>query len=110
MCRKLVKRIRQIYDSKSGEKPKIDFHYLLPGTEKNSSCRCVKNSIGILPDGRAIACFWAVKEGGVLCDDKFLLGDVTKQPLTEILESENARYWRGYCAGHTECAFHHLGK
>ncbi|GHV23185.1 hypothetical protein AGMMS49959_15520 [Planctomycetales bacterium] len=110
-CVELGKRIRQLDAQNSAPKPQLDFHYLLPGTEKNSHCRCVRKSIGILPDGRAVACFWAVGEDGHLRDPRFLLGDVTQQPLTEILASKNSQYWRDYCANHRECALcNHSGE
>lgn len=77
-----------------GNKPKIDFHYLMPGHSKYSSvCRCVRHSIGILPNGDVVACFWALDTNTGAVDPKFLLGNVREQSLLEILNGERARYW-----------------
>ena len=51
----------------------------MPGTEKSPECRCVRKSIGILPDGKVTACFWELEEGGKLTDNKFLLGDIREE-------------------------------
>ena len=77
-----------------GYKPKIDFHYLMPGHSKYSSvCRCVRHSIGILPNGDVVACFWALNTNTGAIDSKFLLGNVKEQSLLEILSGERAKYW-----------------
>ena len=74
--------------------PKIDFHYLMPGHSKYSSvCRCVRHSIGILPNGDVVACFWALDTNTGAIDPKFLPGNVREQSLLEILNGERARYW-----------------
>lgn len=77
----------------------LDIHYLLPGSKKDSQCRCVKKSIGILPDGNVTACFWGLDDSGSIKDSKFYLGNLLEQPLSEILESKNAMYWKSYCGG-----------
>lgn len=74
--------------------PKVDFHYLMPGHKKFSNvCRCVRHSIGILPNGDVVACFWALDTQTGAVDPKFLLGNVKEQSLLEILNGEKARYW-----------------
>jgi ligand-binding sensor protein len=75
-------------------KPKVDFHYLMPGHSKyTTECRCVRKSIGILPNGDVVACFWALDSATGAIDPKFLLGNVKESSLLEILNSEKARYW-----------------
>lgn len=92
--RKMVRMIQDIHKEVGGRKPKLNFHYLLPGHEKSTQiCRCVKKSIGILPDGRVTACFWALDDAMGLEDDKFLLGNVTMHTLEDILGGPKAMYW-----------------
>ena len=75
-------------------KPKVDFHYLMPGHEKYTNvCRCVRHSVGILPNGDVVACFWALDTNTGAVDPKFLLGNVKEQSLLEILNGERAKYW-----------------
>lgn len=91
-----VVRFIQLLDENntSNKKPKIDFHYTIPGHEKyTTECRCVKKSIGILPDGQVTACFWAVNDSTEITDDKFNLGSVKVSSLAEILNGEKAKYW-----------------
>ena len=77
-----------------GHKPEVDFHYLMPGHKKYTSvCRCVRHSIGILPNGDVVACFWALDSSTGAVDPKFLLGNVKDNSLLEILTGEKARYW-----------------
>lgn len=73
----------------------MQFHYLLPNHERHTlSCRCVKNSIGILPTGEVTACFWALTNDMRIADDIFSLGKMPEQTLTEILEGERAMRWK----------------
>ncbi|MDR0719310.1 MAG: radical SAM protein [Treponema sp.] len=97
-CRKIVAYVHDL-DAANHDphKPKCDIHYLMPGTEKENVCRCVKKSVGILPDGRVTACFWGLGAQGSLKHDKFLLGNITRQSFDEILSGENARFWQEYC-------------
>lgn len=75
-------------------KPTVDFHYLMPGHGKYTNiCRCVRHSIGILPNGDVVACFWALDSGTGAVDPKFLLGNVRETSLIEILNGEKAHYW-----------------
>lgn len=92
----LVNKIKDICE---GTDINLDIHYLLPGSPKDYQCRCVKKSIGILPDGNVTACFWGLDDSGSIKDSKFYLGNLLDQPLSEILESENAVYWKKYCGG-----------
>lgn len=90
----MVKMIQELHKKAGSNRPSLNFHYLMPGHEKSTDvCRCVKKSIGILPDGRVTACFWALNDVMDIEDDKFLLGDVTEQSLLEILQSPKAGYW-----------------
>lgn len=97
-CLNIVNRIKALdAGNTSTRKPKLDIHYQMPGTEKSGQCRCVKKSVGILPDGRVTACFWGLDAEGRLLDDRFLLGDLTRQGIEEVLASPNAMYWKSYC-------------
>ncbi len=76
----------------------VHFQYLLPNHEKYTlDCRAVKKSIGILPDGDVISCFWALGEKAKIDNEKFKLGNITLQSLEEILNSKNALYWKNDC-------------
>jgi len=74
-------------------KPEINIHYLMPGSEKNSECRCVRKSVGILPDGRVTACFWGLSKEGGFTDEKFYLGNICTEGMDTILNSERAACW-----------------
>lgn len=75
-------------------KPEIDFHYTMKGHKKYSAeCRCVRKSIGILPDGTVTSCFWAVDSSTNVVNPKFCLGTVTQNTVEEILTGERAMYW-----------------
>ena len=72
-------------ENTSSKKPGIDFHYTMKGHPKHSTeCRCVRKSIGIMPDGTVTACFWAVDKAGNV-DPKFYLGNVKDSTLVDIL-------------------------
>lgn len=94
-CAGYVKRTREmVRSSKHTVKPKVDFHYSMPGSEKyTTECRCVKKSIGILPNGDVTACFWALDSCTGIVDPKYLLGNVRIQRLSDILNGERAHYW-----------------
>ena len=94
-CAAYVRMIRDIEGRYHvGNRPEIDFHYLMPGHSKYYSvCRCVHHSIGILPNGDVVACFWALDTNTGAIDPKFLLGNVREQSLIEILNGKKARYW-----------------
>lgn len=82
-------------------KPKIDVHYLMPGTRKSPECRCVRKSVGILPDGTVTACFWGLAREGELSDNKFYLGNVCADRMDDILSgacAEQWLQWHGGCA------------
>lgn len=75
-------------------KPAIDFHYTMKGHKKHSlECRCVKKSIGIMPNGDVTSCFWAVDAGTGIIDAKYRLGNLRQQSLIEIIQGEKAAYW-----------------
>jgi len=95
----LVKR------NQSPVKPKVDVHYLMPGSEKSPECRCVRKSVGILPDGKVTACFWGLSQKGKLADNKFYLGDVREDSMNAIMGGKRAEYW--LCRENGGCA---LGK
>lgn len=94
-CESYVHMVQHMAESiPSDNKPEVDFHYLMPGHKKHTDvCRCVRHSIGILPNGDVVACFWALDSNTGTIDPKFLLGNVKKNTLLEILNGERARYW-----------------
>jgi len=82
-------------------KPKIDIHYLMPGSSKSPECRCVRKSVGILPDGKVTACFWGLSKDGMLSENRFYLGNICTESMEDILASKHAAYWncrQGGCA------------
>lgn len=92
---KVVDYIREITKDSSID---VHFQYLLPNHEKYTlDCRAVKKSIGILPNGEVISCFWALGEKAKIDNEKFKLGNIAEQSLEEILNSKNALYWKNSC-------------
>lgn len=90
------------YNNPNTKKPAIDFHYTMKGHVKSSSeCRCVRKSIGIMPDGAVTSCFWAVDSNTGIIDTKYLLGSVKESSLAEVITSEKAAYWM-YCSHECE--------
>lgn len=78
----------------SASKPRIDFHYTMKGHRKYSAeCRCVKKSIGIMPDGEVTSCFWAVDAETGIVESKYRLGNLREQSLVDIIQGEKAAYW-----------------
>ena len=102
-CMRYVGDVQKVAEnSNKSTKPAIDFHYLMPGHSKYSTvCRCVRKSIGILPNGDTVACFWALDSSTGAINPKFLLGNVKNNTLTEILDGEKAKYW-SECEHHCE--------
>ncbi len=94
-CAEYVRMVQEMVDnSPVVNKPELDFHYTMPGHKKYTNiCRCVRHSIGILPNGDVVACFWALDSSTGIVDPKFLLGNVKDNSLYEILNGEKARYW-----------------
>lgn len=94
-CERYVHMVQGIVSAYPGQnKPEVDFHYLMPGHSKHTcECRCVRKSIGILPNGNVVACFWALDSSTGAIDPKFLLGNVRENSLLEILGGERALYW-----------------
>lgn len=94
-CEEYVHMVQNMSDTlPTLHKPEVDFHYLMPGHKKHTDiCRCVSHSIGILPNGDVVACFWALDSTTGAVDPKFLLGNVKDNSLLEILDGEKAHYW-----------------
>jgi MoaA/NifB/PqqE/SkfB family radical SAM enzyme len=90
----LVERAKKLCHNASS--PRLDVHYLMPGTDKDILCRCVRKSIGILPDGNVTSCFWGIDGNGDISDNRFFLGNVANESLVNILRGDNACYWSGY--------------
>ncbi|MCM1194061.1 MAG: SPASM domain-containing protein [Butyrivibrio sp.] len=95
----LLKAVREIQrldrENPSAAKPSLHFHYTIKGHENyTTECRCVKKSIGILPNGDVTACFWAFDRASHISEELFRLGNVKTESLSQILESPRARYWQ----------------
>ena len=90
-----VRFITEMGESYPGKNnPVIDFHYTMKGHKKYSTeCRCVKKSIGIMPNGTVTSCFWAVDAGTRIVDARYELGNLRRQSLVDILQGEKAAYW-----------------
>ena len=96
----IVNYIQEI--SKDG-KVNICFQYLLPNHEKHTlQCRAVKKSIGILPNGDVVSCFWALGKNMNPSNSKYYLGNVRRNTIAEILANSKAKYW---LQGTHECPF-----
>lgn len=91
----VVEYIKSI--SKNGN-VEVKFQYLLPNHEGYTlECRAVKKSIGILPNGTVIACFWALNKDMVPNDDKYILGKVPDKHIDDILKGNKAMDWVNEC-------------
>ena len=95
---RMVSFIRSLEKQSSG-KPEINFHYLMPGSDKSPECRCVRRSVGILPDGKVTACFWGLSKENNVTDDKFYLGNICAEGMDTILSGERAAYWLNRTGG-----------
>lgn len=77
----------------SGSSLEIHYQYLMPLKKKRTfHCRAVGHSIGITPNGKVSACFWAFKPNGELFDE-VVLGRVPKENIADILQSEKSKKW-----------------
>lgn len=94
-CKEVVRLILEIdKESNNKFKPSIDFHYLMPGHGKYTKiCRCVKKSIGILPNGLVTSCFWALDDNQKINNDIFYLGMYPKETLADMLSNSKSAYW-----------------
>lgn len=63
----------------------IFFQHSLRVIEGISKCHATINSIGILPDGQATACAWALKDDGSPFE-KFKIGKLPEEKLDDILK------------------------
>lgn len=89
---------------KGNDAPQLDYHYLMPNhTKYSQECRCVKRSIGILPNGIVTSCFWGLDNMRKPLNPYFMLGQVPKECLTDILENKRAKYWENQ--SHECCLF-----
>lgn len=74
---------------------KVHFQYLLPNHDQYTiNCRAVKKSIGILPDGTVISCFWALNENMAPTDNEFILGKLPEENIESLLSGSKAGYWK----------------
>lgn len=93
---KVVRELQRLdQENPSAVKPSLHFHYTMKGhAGYTTECRCVKKSIGILPNGDVTACFWASDRNSRVSEELFLLGNVQTESLSQILDSPRARYWQ----------------
>ena len=87
----IIEKVLKISD---GKEYKLDVQYMLPKTSKENTCRAVKKSIGILPTGEVVACFWALNENMEPIDKLYSLGNIKFQTIEDILNSTNSKYWK----------------
>lgn len=86
--------IEMIKSFSANSRMDVHFQYLLPNHEGyTNECRCVKKSLGILPNGNVTSCFWAIDQNMSPIDNKFLLGNLHESNFDEIMNSDNAKYW-----------------
>lgn len=72
----------------------VHFQYLLPNhSGYTTECRCVKKSIGILPNGMVTACFWGLNDKMLPIDNKFILGHLPSENISDILSNKKSLYW-----------------
>lgn len=96
----MVDYVRKISE---GSKLKVNFQYLLPNHENYTyNCRAVKKSIGILPDGIVIGCFWALDQNMKPINEDFILGKVPEQNIEDILNNEKSKK---FLQQEKKCAF-----
>lgn len=79
------------------KKPKIRLqcalrHIWNPDAKENP-CDMVSRSYGLTPLGKLISSPWAIGIDGEAIDPQFLLGDLSKQPIREILEGERVKHF-----------------
>ena len=72
----------------------IKFQHSFKGGFEKIECPAVTESIGILPDGRVVACPWGLDANGEPIDKRFELGKAPEQKIKDILSSEKAYNWR----------------
>lgn len=88
----IVDYIKKISNNSTLE---VSFQYLLPNHDNHTySCRAVKKSIGILPDGSITACFWALNNEMMPQDDIYYLGSIAKDNIEDILNNYKSKYWK----------------
>lgn len=76
-----------------GSPLEIHYQYLMPlKKERNFHCRAVTDSIGIAPNGKVSACFWAFDFYGEPFDE-VVLGRVPEENIADILRSEKSEQW-----------------
>ena len=69
----------------------------------STECRCVKHSIGILPNGIVTSCFWGLDDKRKPLNPRFKLGKIPEESLSDILTNDRARYWEKQM--HSCCLF-----
>jgi MoaA/NifB/PqqE/SkfB family radical SAM enzyme len=70
--------------------------YLEDGpTGKPNPCDLVRESFGLMPDGRLLASTWAIKSTGEPLGDEWILGNLARTPIAEILTSPRVERLRG---------------
>ena len=70
----------------------IQLQYVLT-RENNINCRAVSSSIGILPNGMCVSCFWGLVKNTKVVDESFILGNLVEQSINEILSRPKAIKW-----------------
>lgn len=72
----------------------VNYHYTFSGHKRHEPlCRCVKKSIGILPDGTVTSCFWGIDERRAPLFPQFFLGNTPQESLMDIISNSKSSYW-----------------
>lgn len=66
-----------------------------PGQSENP-CDLMRVSFGLMPEGTLLASPWAYGLRGRPLDDVWVLGNLANDPLSKILSSEKAQYYRAH--------------
>lgn len=77
-----------VKNKKRGKVPSIHHSF-------RNKCEAFSDMIGILADGKVLACCWALDRKGRPISDDFVLGKLPEQDLTEILNSPKTELWKG---------------
>ena len=76
-------------------KIKLTFQHSLENKINGSvKCNALDRSIGILADGTVISCAWGIGRDGSPLDKRFILGNMPKHNLNEVLNSINFIEWK----------------
>jgi len=62
-----------------------------PQNQRENPCDLLRESLGLMADGTLLTSAWALDGQGRPLDDAFVLGNLAKTPITQLLASEKAQ-------------------